>query len=282
MRTLQTIPELKSQLADFRRKGQQIGFVPTMGALHPGHISLIERAKAENGIVACSIFVNPTQFNDPKDLERYPRTLEKDSIMLQQAGCDLLFSPEVGEMYPQGMAQKNSINLGMLGKVMEGRQRPGHFEGVIQVVGRLFEILEPNRAYFGQKDFQQVAVIREMIRQTGSSIKIISCPILREPNGLAMSSRNVLLSPAERELASGIYTLLKQVKERAPSTPSSSLLEYAAQFISGIPGMALEYLEIADSQTLLPVKTLQDAPGVVACIAVRLGKVRLIDNIILR
>ncbi|HEV7230057.1 MAG TPA: pantoate--beta-alanine ligase [Bacteroidia bacterium] len=282
MRTLQTIPELQNQLADLRKKGRQIGFVPTMGALHPGHISLIERAKAENGIVVCSIFVNPTQFNDPKDLERYPRTPEKDAGMLQEAGCDLLFTPEIKEMYPSGMVQKNPLNLGMLDKVMEGRHRPGHFEGVIQIVGRLFEIVGPDRAYFGQKDFQQVAVIREMVRQTGSPVEIIACPILREPNGLAMSSRNMLLSAEERERAAGIYVLLKRLKEMAPSSPSSALQEYAALFISSVPGMTLEYLEVADSQTLLPVKAISDAPGVVACIAVKLGKVRLIDNIILK
>jgi pantoate--beta-alanine ligase len=282
MITTKTIAELKNYLLKIREKRQNIGFIPTMGALHAGHISLIERAKSENNIVVCSIFVNPTQFNDPKDLVRYPRTLESDSNSLQNAGCQVLFLPEVAEMYPGGTSSPPVIELGNLDKVMEGSQRPGHFAGVTQIVSRLLMAVEPSRAYFGQKDFQQLAIVKELVRQTGFHTEIIGCPIIREENGLAMSSRNTFLSKEERSTASGIYKTLSHIRSLADSKPVSFLLEIAKKEIAAYPGMNLEYFEIVNDQTLTPVTTLTDASGIVACIAVRLGKVRLIDNIQLK
>jgi pantoate--beta-alanine ligase len=281
MITVNTIAELRQHLDGVRQKGPSIGFVPTMGALHQGHVSLLERAKAENQITVCSIFVNPTQFNDPKDLERYPRTPEKDSLLLKEAGCDFLFMPIASEMYPSGYSQP-LIQLGSLDEVMEGRKRPGHFKGVVLIVSLLFDAVQPHKAYFGQKDFQQVAVIREMTRQLHYPIQIIACPIMREPGGLAMSSRNVLLSPEERQNAQGISHILVTTKELSASTPLPELIHWAETEITRIPGMELEYFSIADANTLLPVQTLSDATSVVACIAVKLGKVRLIDNILLK
>jgi pantoate--beta-alanine ligase len=282
MITLRKVAEIQAELAAYRKSGLTTGFVPTMGALHKGHISLIERAKAENNIVVCSIFVNPTQFNDPKDLERYPRTLESDSRMLEKAGATLLFAPDIQEMYPSGTNHKTAMNLGTLDKVMEGKLRPGHFEGVVQVVSRLFDIVPADNAYFGQKDWQQVAVIREMVKRLNYSTKIIACPIIREENGLAMSSRNVLLSPEERSLAAGIYQTLSAVKELTASRPLDSLTAFALSNLGKIKGMTAEYFEIVNAQTLLPVSKMEDAENIVACVAVKIGKVRLIDNMILK
>ncbi len=285
MITLETIPELKLKLAGIREKKLEIGFVPTMGALHPGHISLIKRAKEENAAVICSIFVNPTQFNDPQDLEKYPRTPEKDMDLLQKAGCDLLFMPKTEEMYPGKdpfVSTHKKVDLGALAHVMEAQQRPGHFEGVIQIVSKLFDCVNPTRSYFGQKDFQQVAVIRAMVKQLGYTTAIIACPTLREPDGLAMSSRNVLLTPEDRKKAPLIYKTLSEVKEMALCQPLDSLQEYGREKLGNAPGMKLEYFQIADAATLLPVKSMNDAPSIVACVALKLGKVRLIDNMILK
>jgi pantoate--beta-alanine ligase len=291
MITLQTIPELRQKLDEFRSKKLEIGFVPTMGALHPGHISLIKRARQENPIVVSSIFVNPTQFNDPQDLERYPRTPEQDSLLLRDAQCDLLFMPAAKEMYPSiaeasegkpNRAPYREVKLGSLASVMEASQRPGHFEGVMQIVSKLFDAVDPDRSYFGQKDFQQLAVIREMVKQLGYRTAIIGCPTLREEDGLAMSSRNVLLPPAHRQLAPVIYRTLVEVREMSLCQPVNMLLDYAREKLSAVPEMSLEYFQIADAANLLPVQSLNDAESVVACVAVKLGKVRLIDNMILK
>jgi pantoate--beta-alanine ligase len=282
MITIKTITELKKYLLKFREKGQKIGFVPTMGALHVGHISLIERAKAENNIVVCSIFVNPTQFNDHKDLERYPRTIEADSESLQKTGCQVLFLPEVTEMYPKGTSDKPNIDLGNLDKVMEGAQRPGHFAGVVQIVSRLLNAVEPDKAYFGQKDFQQLAIVKSLVKQGGFKTEVIACPIIREENGLARSSRNTFLSTEERAIAGGIFQTLSHILKISDSEPVSSLLETGKKEIAGYSGMSLEYFEIVNDQTLMPVSTLTEATGITACIAVKIGKVRLIDNIRLR
>ncbi len=282
MELIKTRSELRIYLNSARKKGSKIGFVPTMGALHPGHISLIERAKSENNIVVCSIFVNPTQFNNPADLERYPKTPEKDQKMLIEAGCDLLFLPNIDEMYPPGDPQTPVLNLGKLDQVMEGKHRPGHFQGVIQIVSRLFDVVEPDRSYFGQKDFQQLAVIREMVRKLGYHVQVIGCPIIRGKNGLAMSSRNILLSPHERERAAGIYVTLLEVKKLSSTTPVKELLDLAVERLASIEGLSCEYFEIADSSTLLSVNSMNDADSVIACVAVWMGKVRLIDNIFLK
>jgi pantoate--beta-alanine ligase len=284
MKTVQTIPELRKILAEYRLKGAEIGFVPTMGALHPGHISLIKRARDENSVVICSIFVNPSQFNDPQDLARYPRTPGPDRELLVHAGCDLVFMPSVEEMYPPGEkpVANPQVDLGTLVKVMEGRLRPGHFEGVVQIVSKLFQCVDPDRSYFGQKDFQQVAVIREMVKQMNFHTSIIACPTLRESDGLAMSSRNVLLDTESRKLAPVIYQTLKEVHEMSFTKPVDQLLSYALSRLQNVPGLTLDYFEIADSNTLQPIYNLNGSVSAVACVAVKLGKVRLIDNMILR
>jgi pantoate--beta-alanine ligase len=277
---VQTPSELKKILIGFRNQGLKIGFVPTMGALHPGHISLITAAKAENDKVICSIFVNPTQFNDPRDLEKYPRNLEKDSSMLNEAACDVLFIPEIKDIYPNGTAKQSEVDLGLLDQVMEGQQRPGHFKGVIQVVSLLFDLVQPDKAYFGQKDFQQVAVIRRMVQVLDYPVQIIACPIIRESDGLAMSSRNVLLTPENRAKAPLISRLLFQVKAMFNSDPLKDLIAMAKTEINKIPGMELEYFEIVDFDTLLPLQHRNPEVQAIACIAVKLGNIRLIDNVL--
>jgi pantoate--beta-alanine ligase len=283
------ISELRLYLEVHRKRGQTFGFVPTMGALHQGHISLIKRSETENDLTICSIFVNPTQFNDKNDLEKYPKTLGADKVLLENAGCNLIFVPEVQEIYPEMEIysenvpkQTSKVKLGNLDKVMEGAQRPGHFEGVVQVVSRLFDIVEPEKAYFGQKDFQQQAIVREMGRQLYPRVTIVTCPIVREPDGLAMSSRNVRLSPLERRLAVVISQTLFAVQKLADELGVDELTLLARNEISKVSQMKLEYFQIVDGKTLKPVSKLERAENVVACIAVRLGEIRLIDNVILR
>lgn len=270
---------LNEHLASLKKEGRSIGFVPTMGALHQGHMALIRIARERNDVVVCSIFVNPVQFNDPKDLERYPRTIERDTDLLENEGCDILFFPSEKEIYPDQPCEPG-INLGMLDSVMEGSHRPGHFKGVATVVKRLFEIVKPDDAYFGLKDFQQVAVIREMVRQLKLDVNIVACPTIRESDGLAMSSRNTLLSDDERKLAPVVFKTLSQVKENILNLKISQLHDLVRKNIEE-KGMSLEYFEIADETTLEPVVEIASGKTFVGCIAVRLGKVRLIDNIIL-
>lgn len=279
MMIFKRIVELQGFLDVERRDGKSIGFVPTMGALHNGHIALIERAKAGNGIAVCSIFVNPVQFNDPADLEKYPRTPESDIAMLEAAGCDVLFMPSVDEMYPT--ADKRMFEFGEIEKVMEGAHRPGHFNGVAIVVSTLFEIVKPHRAYFGEKDFQQLAIVRSMTKQLGLPVEIVGCPIVREADGLAMSSRNVRLSVEERKKAALIPQTLFKVKEMAASEGVESLKAFVKGEIGKEPSMQLDYFEISDTETLQPVSSIPPGKGAVACIAVKLGPVRLIDNVIL-
>ncbi len=289
------IQELQNHLKIVRKEQKKIGFVPTMGALHEGHIALIRRSKAENDITICSIFVNPTQFNDLKDLEKYPRTLKQDAELLEKAECDIIFAPEIGEMYSekelelkrQKIEDKSwtlgkTVDFGQLDKVMEGAHRPGHFNGVAQVVSKLFSIVEPHSAYFGQKDFQQLAIIRSMTKQLDLPVEIVGCPIIRENDGLAMSSRNVRLTAAERKIAPLIYKTLILTKEMSPKKPVSELKRFAENEIASEPLMQLEYFEIVDSETLQPISKLDDAKSAVACIALKLGEIRLIDNIVLK
>ncbi len=289
------IQELKKQLNIAKSNGKTIGFVPTMGALHDGHIELVKRSKSENDITVCSIFVNPTQFNDLSDLEKYPRTLEKDSQLLAEVNCDFVFAPEVSEMYTaeelelkrqqiedKSWSNGQDVDFGILDKVMEGAHRPGHFNGVAQVVSKLFRIVEPNKAYFGQKDFQQLAIIRSMTAQLKMPIEIIGCPIVREADGLAMSSRNVRLTEKERAVAPLIYQTLSAVKEKANTLSVAELKNLAVKAIAQEPLMQLEYFEISDAATLAPIDTLSETKSAVACIALKLGAVRLIDNMILK
>ena len=292
---LNSIPQIKNHLNNLIKQQKTVGFVPTMGALHKGHISLINKAKADCDMVVSSIFINPTQFNDLSDLNNYPRTFEADCQMLESAGCDIVFAPEVTEMYSkeelelkkQNIEDKSwtkgkIVDFGLLEKVMEGAHRQSHFNGVAQVVSKLFRIVEPDKAYFGQKDFQQLSIIRSMVKQLNMPIEIIACPIIREENGLAMSSRNERLSPEQRNIASLISKTLFKIKELQTSKTIAELKAFVEQQINAEPQFKLEYFEIADAETLQPVKDFNQVSELIACIALKLGKVRLIDNIILQ
>jgi pantoate--beta-alanine ligase len=271
-----TIAQLQEIILNHKKSGKTIGFVPTMGALHAGHISLIEKARAENNIVVCSIFVNPTQFNDPNDLIKYPRTPELDKQLLINAGCDILFSPAVDEMYP--VKDERVFDFGGLDKVMEGAHRPGHFNGVAQIVSKLFNAVKPDKAYFGKKDFQQLAIIKYITKQLNLPIQIIPCETMREPDGLAMSSRNIRLNSEERKQALQLSKALFFVKENASVLSVKELKEKVNEMLSGYDLIKTDYFEIADSETLQPVDTVI-SDKTVACIAAFVGKVRLIDNI---
>ncbi|MDL2319913.1 pantoate--beta-alanine ligase [Alistipes sp. OttesenSCG-928-B03] len=257
---------------------EQRGFVPTMGALHEGHVSLVERARRENGMVVVSVFVNPTQFNDPRDLERYPRTPDKDLRMLEQAGADIVFMPEVGDIYPE--TDTREFDFGGLDKVMEGATRPGHFNGVAQVVSRLFALVEPARAYFGEKDFQQIAVVCEMVRQLGMDVDIVPCPIVREADGLAMSSRNTLLDAQCRNAAPKIYAAMREGAARRGEATPREVEQFVTDVINSDPALEVIYFEVVDARTLQRVVDWNEAKdGIRGCVAVQAGAVRLIDNI---
>lgn len=272
-----TISELKSHLP-LPSAGKKIGFVPTMGALHKGHISLVKQSVNENDIVVVSVFVNPTQFNDPKDLERYPRNLEADLRLLEETGCHLVFTPGVNEIYPEPDTRK--FNFGNLETVMEGKHRPGHFNGVAQVVSKLFDIVRPHRAYFGLKDFQQLAIIKNMVSQLQLPVEIIPCPIIREESGLAMSSRNELLTANERKNAALISQTLFEAKKLITEKSVPTLAEWITETINKNPFLRVEYVEIVDSLTLQPVENWNETEEIVCCVAVFCGKIRLIDNIV--
>lgn len=252
-----------------------------MGALHRGHISLIERSKRENNITVCSIFVNPIQFNDKNDLDKYPRTLEEDIHKLNSARCDYLLAPPSEEMYSSPESKKIALNLGLLDKVMEGTHRPGHFEGVCVVVKRLFEITTPNKAYFGEKDFQQLAIIKYMVKTLKIQVEVIGCPTVREADGLAMSSRNTLLNTNERKNSSHIAQTLFEAKKFAKEKTIDELKKWVVSRINENPFLATEYFEIINSETLQPITAWTDASSIRACIAVKIGSIRLIDNIAL-
>ncbi|MDL2314882.1 pantoate--beta-alanine ligase [Bacteroidales bacterium OttesenSCG-928-C19] len=278
MKTFEKIIDLKAEINTAKQQGKKVGFVPTMGALHSGHVSLIKKAKSESDLVVCSIFVNPIQFNDTSDLEKYPRTLEADIQKLKDAGCDIVFVPSVEEMYPEAAQEKYSF--GELEEVMEGPSRPGHFNGVAVVVKRLFDITEPHKAFFGEKDFQQLAIIRRLVEDQKMPIEIVGCPIVREHDGLAMSSRNVRLTQQERQLAPTIHKILSEAKERSKEIDQTKNIkdEVMARFCS-IPEFRMEYFEIVDDKTLQPIDFISETNGVVGCIAIWLGSVRLIDVI---
>lgn len=273
------IDELKAFLNEMRQKGKIIGFVPTMGALHEGHLSLIAQSKNECDLTVCSIFVNPTQFNDPSDLDRYPRTPEKDGNYLNRAKCDVLFLPLETEMYPQ--REQVSFDFGHLSQVLEAKHRPGHFNGVAQVVKRFFEIIQPHKAYFGSKDYQQVMVVKALVKQMRFTIKIITCPIIRESDGLAMSSRNALLSSNERKVAALIPKLMKRAAEIAMQQDFNSAKNYIEQMVKEQEIMKLDYYAICDADTLHPTDHLNLNQPVISLIAVYVGKIRLIDNLLL-
>lgn len=277
MKIVSSIKDLKNFLALEREKGKKIGLVPTMGALHAGHISLVKRCVAENDICVVSDFVNPTQFNDKHDLETYPRTLEADCALLEPVGCDYVFAPSVAEMYPE--PDTRVFDLGPVAAVMEGPRRPGHFNGVAQVVSELFYIVEPDNAYFGEKDFQQIAVIREMVRQLNLPVHIVDCPIQREADGLALSSRNTRLTPEQRQKAPVIARTLKESTTFVPAKSVQEVIDFVVNTINQVPEMKVEYFEIVDGHTMQSIKNWSDTTYPVGCITVYCGEVRLIDNI---
>ncbi|MDE7081421.1 MAG: pantoate--beta-alanine ligase [Muribaculaceae bacterium] len=279
MQIIRSVGELTDYVAMQKNHHHAIGFVPTMGALHAGHISLVERAVRDNEVTIVSVFVNPTQFNNPSDLATYPRQEEEDFRMLAEAGVSAVFAPTVSEMYPSGTAREHEYDLGSAAEVMEGKYRPGHFQGVAQVVHRLFELVRPDRAYFGEKDFQQIAVIRNMVESEHVDVEIIACPIRRGADGLALSSRNALLSEEQRRRAPGIYAALSESVEYARTHTVRQTHEMVVERINAIPEMRVEYYEIVDGRTLMPVEEWSESDFVVGCITVYNGEVRLIDNI---
>ena len=277
MQIATTIQEVRTQIKEWKKEGASVGFVPTMGYLHEGHGSLISRARAENDKVVVSIFVNPTQFNDKHDLETYPRTLDKDCALLEPTGCKYVFAPSVEEMYPE--PDTRTFDFGTVSAVMEGARRPGHFNGVAQIVSKLFYAVEPDNAYFGEKDFQQIAVIRAMVNQLNIPVKINACPILREADGLALSSRNVRLTPEQRQKAPLIARTLKESTNFAPEKSVQEVIDYVVNTINADPVMRVEYYEIVDGNTMESIQSWSDTTYPVGCITVYCGEVRLIDNI---
>ena len=277
MKIVKGINELKGYLVDSKRNGKRIGLVPTMGALHKGHLSLVERCVRENDICVVSVFVNPTQFNDKHDLETYPRTLEVDCALLESAGCDFVFAPSVEEMYPE--PDTRTFDFGTVMQVMEGAKRPGHFSGVAQVVSKLFYIVEPDNAYFGEKDFQQIAVIRAMVKQLQIPVQINACPIVREADGLALSSRNTRLTPALRQKAPLIARTLQESKELAATKSVREVIDYVVNTLNADPDLEVEYYEIVDGDSLVSIQDWKDTSYAVGCVTVYCGEVRLIDNI---
>lgn len=277
MKLIQTIQELRAELDALRKEGKTIGLVPTMGALHAGHASLVKRAVAENDIVVVSDFVNPTQFNDKNDLLKYPRTLDADCKLLEACGASFVFAPSVEEIYPE--PDTRQFNYAPLDTVMEGKYRPGHFNGVCQIVSKLFLIVEPTRAYFGEKDFQQLAIIREMVRKYPFNLEIVGCPIVREADGLALSSRNARLSTVQRTQALQISKTLFASVEYAKTHTLDETKTFVETKIAESEGLRLEYFEIVDGTSLQTVHSWEDSNYIVGCITVFCGEVRLIDNI---
>ena len=278
MKSFSTVVELREALLPLRDK--TIGFVPTMGALHQGHISLVERARKECDTVVVSVFVNPTQFNDKNDLKNYPRTPEADAAMLETAGVDFVLFPSVEEIYPE--PDTRVFDFGLVDKVMEGATRPGHFNGVAQVVSRLFAIVEPTKAYFGEKDFQQIAVIRAMVAQLGLTLEIVDCPIIRDVDGLARSSRNTLLTPEHRAAAPHIYEVLSAATQKLDSMTPQQLTEWVISEVENNPLLKVIYFQAVDALSLQQVENWSDSERIQGCIAVQAGQIRLIDNIKLK
>ena len=275
MKLLTSVQALRDALRAIDRR--QIGFVPTMGALHAGHRSLVERARRECAVVVVSVFVNPTQFNDKNDLKHYPRTPEADARLLEAAGADFVLMPSVEEIYPE--EDTRQFDFGQIDKVMEGATRPGHFNGVAQVVSRLFDIVQPGRAYFGEKDFQQIAVIRAMVAQLQLPVEIVECPIVRDADGLALSSRNTLLDAPHRAAAPHIYAVLKAAVAQARTLTPAELKAWVVAEVEREPLLRVIYYQSVDARTMQEVSAWSDAPVVQGCIAVQAGEIRLIDNI---
>ncbi|MEG1648807.1 MAG: pantoate--beta-alanine ligase [Rikenellaceae bacterium] len=276
MKIVKTVADLRNAINTAKADGT-IGFVPTMGALHNGHISLVKRCRKENDTVVVSVFVNPTQFNDKNDLKNYPRTEEADAKLLSDAGCDILFLPTVEEMYPEEDTRR--FVFGELEQVMEGPLRPGHFNGVAQVVSKLFNFVSPTNAYFGEKDFQQLAIIRKMVEDMKYNINIVGCEIFRAPNGLALSSRNALLSKEQLETAPIIHMTISEATKLAKIADVEHVKNWVKEQIESCKGMKVDYFEIVNAKTLQPIDSFNDACQKRGCIAVKVGDIRLIDNI---
>lgn len=279
MKIFDNIVDLQNELFYLRKANKKIGLVPTMGALHQGHASLVKQCVADNDITIVSVFLNPTQFNDPKDLERYPRTFEEDCKILNEVGADIVFAPSPKEMYPT--PDNRHFEFPPTSTVMEGAKRPGHFNGVCQVVSRLFYITKPHNAYFGEKDWQQICVIKQLVKFLNLDINIIECPIIREESGLAMSSRNALLTSEERAIAANIYRILKESVTKKDSLSVGELQQEVINSINAIDQLEVEYFEIVDGNTLETVHSWNDSPYIVGCITVYCGAtpIRLIDHI---
>lgn len=279
MQIIRSVDELVGYVAIQKNHHHSIGLVPTMGALHAGHLSLVKRAVEENDVVIVSVFVNPTQFNNPNDLATYPRCEDEDARLLAGAGATAAFIPSVEEMYPDGRRTDHVFELGSAAEVMEGKFRPGHFQGVAQIVSRLLRLARPDRAYFGEKDFQQIAVIRNMVESEHIDVEIVACPIKRADDGLALSSRNSLLTEEQRRRAPEIYSALRDSVEYSKSHSVRATHDSVVERIDAVPEMKVEYFEIVDARTLLPVEEWEESPSIVGCITVYNGEVRLIDNI---
>lgn len=277
MKIVNSIKELRLQLDEDKQKGKKVGLVPTMGALHAGHISLVKRCVAENDVCVVSIFVNPTQFNNPNDLLTYPRTLDEDCQLLESSGCTYVFAPSVEEMYPE--PDNRVFDFGTVAQVMEGARRPGHFNGVAQIVSKLFYAVKPDVSYFGEKDFQQIAVIRAMVKQLEIPVGIVDCPIQRESDGLALSSRNTRLTPEQRQKAPVIARTLKESITFVPEKSVQQVIDYVVSTLNNVPDMSVEYFEIVDGNTLESITNWSDTTYPVGCITVYCGEVRLIDNV---
>lgn len=279
MKIFDNIVDLQNELFYLRKANKKIGLVPTMGALHQGHASLVKQCVADNDITIVSVFLNPTQFNDPKDLERYPRTFEEDCKILNEVGADIVFAPTPKEMYPT--PDNRHFEFPPTSTVMEGAKRPGHFNGVCQVVSRLFYITKPHNAYFGEKDWQQICVIKQLVKYLNLDINIIECPIIREESGLAMSSRNALLTSEERAIAANSYRILKESVAKKDSLSVDELQQEVINSINAIDQLEVEYFEIVDGNTLETVHSWNDSPYIVGCITVYCGAtpIRLIDHI---
>jgi len=280
MHVFEQIAPLRASLREARAEGKSVGLVPTMGALHEGHLSLIRRARAENGVVVVSLFVNPTQFGPNEDFSRYPRAFERDRQLTEAEGVDALFAPSVEEMYPPGF--QTFVDVPNLGSILEGAHRPGHFRGVATVVTKLLQIVQPARAYFGRKDYQQLCIIRRLVRDLDIPTEIVPCPTVREPDGLAMSSRNAYLSAEERREATVLYRALQlaQTRVREGARDPLALQREMETLISSEPHASIDYVALVDPDTLQPVADLAASPTL-AALAVRIGKTRLIDNLLL-
>lgn len=279
MRIIETVSELLTFVEKGKQTGLKTGLVPTMGALHAGHLSLVKRSLEDNDVTIVSIFVNPVQFNNPSDLANYPRQPEEDFKLLAEEGVDIVFAPSVDEIYPPEFDKTKSFDLGKVAEVMEGKYRPGHFQGVALVVSRLFQLCRPTRAYFGMKDFQQIAVIREMIKGEGLDVEIVACPIVREDSGLALSSRNQLLSAEERKQASLINQTLKKSLDYSRTHSVTETKAWVCEHLNSVENFKVEYFDIVDGQPLISVTEWSEATYIVGCITVYVGDIRLIDNI---